>query len=588
MRARRPSARLIAVALVVTALAAPCLWAVLAHRVFAVGDIALIELRTRDVLSTHPPLVGAYSRYGWSHPGPLEFYLFALPYRLLGGDALALRLTALLFNVAALVTITWVVRRRGITTLVVTLATSTALVWGLAANSLADSWNVTIAVLPFLLTIVACWCACCGDRWAWLVAAIAFSFVFQSHVGFGVVLVPVMIVTVVWLGVRSRRDQPDISRREIGLGIAAGTLLALPALYDMLARWPGNIGRLIKWSANNDEPTIGVSDGLRLLGRSTSLSFPIHPSFPNQFVFSIGVIDSGFLPGTLFVLLCVALALAVRQRMQAEARLCTGLAVVWISGLIAASRVTEPLAFWLVEWLQPLAWLSWGAVALVGWRLLQPVADRRIGRLRVRRMGAALGCVAVAVGTIGYAHGSASANTHDTTIAPITAFVAATRPLDKSQPIHLSYDGDPFAAGTIFLALADQMDRAGFRLCVDSSYANQFGDSRVCSGRSDFELLIRSEPTALAPPDNSTALAVSDPLSAAQRAEADALTATLTDVLVQNDLADDVALLYTPLVTVILDHLPADAATSNGSDVRRLSELRDLGGTRLGLYLVTR
>jgi hypothetical protein len=110
----------------------------------------------------------------------------------------------------------------------------------------------------------------------------------------------------------------------------------------------------------------------------------------------------------------------------------------------------------------------------------------------------------------------------------------------------------------------------------------------VCSGRSDFELLIRSEPNALTPPDNSTTLAISDPLSAAQRVEADALTATLTDVLVQNDLADDVALLYTPLVSVILDHLPADVAASSSSEVRRLSELRHLAGTRLGLYQVTR
>ncbi len=588
MRARRPSARLIAVAVVVTALAVPCLWAVLAHHVFAVGDIALIELRTRDVLTSHPPLVGAYSRYGWSHPGPLEFYLFAIPYRLFGGTARAMRLTTLMFNVATLVTIAWVVRRRGITTLVVLMAGASALVWGLASNALADSWNVTVAVLPFLLTIAACWCACCGDRWAWMVAAVAFSFVFQAHVGFGVVLVPLMISTVVWLCIQSRRDNPHTSLRDVGLGIATGTVVALPALYDMLAHWPGNIWRLIKWSVNNDESTIGVSDSLRLLGRSTSLSFPVHPRFPNQFVFSIGVVDSGFLPGTLLLLLCIALALTVRRRMVAEASLCGGLMVVWISGLVAASRVTRPLAFWLVEWLQPLAWLSWGAVVLVGWRMLQPLADVRFRRCRVRQVGAGFALIALTLGTIGYAHRTASANAHDTTIAPIKAFTAATGRLDKSQPIHLAYDGDPFAAGTIFLALADQMDRAGFRLCVDAAYASQFGNSRVCPGRSDFELLIRDEPTALAPPDNSTTLAVSDPLSAAQRAEADTLTATLTEVLVQNDLANDVALLYTPLIAVILKDLPPNDAASSGSDIRRLIELRQLPGTRLGLYQVNR
>ncbi|MGZ4772611.1 MAG: hypothetical protein ACXV3B_08015 [Ilumatobacteraceae bacterium] len=588
MRARHPSARSIAVAVVVAALAAPCLWAVLAHRVYAVGDIALIELRTRDVLTAHPPLVGAYSRYGWSHPGPAEFYLFAIPYRLFGGDARALRLTALLFNIATLSAIAWVVRQRGVTALVVTLAGASGLVWGLTPNALADSWNVTIAVLPFLLTVVACWCAWCGDRWAWMAAAIAFSFVFQAHIGFGVVLVPLMGITGAGLFVQGRRGRIDISPRSIGLGIAAAGALALPALYDVVAHWPGNIWRLITWSFDNKEQTIGFSESVRLLGRSSSLSFPLHPRFPNQFVFSIDVVDSGFLPGALILLLVVALVVTVRRGMLSEAWLCTCLTVLWISGLIAAARVTRPLAFWLVEWLQPLAWLTWGAIALVAWRLLQTRAAERFSRVRIRQAGAVAGLVALVVGTVGYTHGTASANAHDTTIAPIKAFVSATAQLDKSQPVHISYGGDPFAAGTIFLAVADEMDRAGFRLCVDAAYANQFGGRRVCEGRSDFELFIRDEPTALAPPDNSTTLAISDPLSGAQRAEADSLTASLTDTLVRNDLADDEPLLYTPLAAVVLRDLPPSEATSNSGAVHRLSELRTVPGTRLGFYQVAR
>jgi hypothetical protein len=45
------------------------------------GDQALLELDVRDV-SHHFVLTGAYSRYGWRHPGPLEVYILALPYRL--------------------------------------------------------------------------------------------------------------------------------------------------------------------------------------------------------------------------------------------------------------------------------------------------------------------------------------------------------------------------------------------------------------------------------------------------------------------------------------------------------------------------
>src|SRR5690606_16795832 len=47
------------------------------------GDWALLELRVRDVGTSDTPLVGPFSRYGWNHPGPLLFWLLAIPYRLL-------------------------------------------------------------------------------------------------------------------------------------------------------------------------------------------------------------------------------------------------------------------------------------------------------------------------------------------------------------------------------------------------------------------------------------------------------------------------------------------------------------------------
>ena len=50
------------------------------------SDWAAIEARTRDVWTSHASLVGPYSRYGWNHPGPLLFYVLAVPYRLLGSQ----------------------------------------------------------------------------------------------------------------------------------------------------------------------------------------------------------------------------------------------------------------------------------------------------------------------------------------------------------------------------------------------------------------------------------------------------------------------------------------------------------------------
>jgi len=65
------------------------------------ADNALIELNTRDV-GHHPVLVGLVSRDGWSHPGPVLFYLLATPYRLMGSSSIALSVGAIAINAAAI------------------------------------------------------------------------------------------------------------------------------------------------------------------------------------------------------------------------------------------------------------------------------------------------------------------------------------------------------------------------------------------------------------------------------------------------------------------------------------------------------
>jgi hypothetical protein len=49
-------------------------------------DFAVLDMRVRDVWSTDIPLVGAYSRFGWNHPGPAMYWLIA-PLSLLTGKA---------------------------------------------------------------------------------------------------------------------------------------------------------------------------------------------------------------------------------------------------------------------------------------------------------------------------------------------------------------------------------------------------------------------------------------------------------------------------------------------------------------------
>ena len=60
-----------------------------------VADWALIDVEVRGVGTVAMFLIGAYSRFGWNHPGPIAFYVFAPGYALSGQRPGGLALGAL-------------------------------------------------------------------------------------------------------------------------------------------------------------------------------------------------------------------------------------------------------------------------------------------------------------------------------------------------------------------------------------------------------------------------------------------------------------------------------------------------------------
>jgi hypothetical protein len=58
-------------------------------------------------------MLGAYSQYGWNHPGPLPFYTFLAFYLLGGHGQPALNGPALATNLFALFVIPWMTLRHG-------------------------------------------------------------------------------------------------------------------------------------------------------------------------------------------------------------------------------------------------------------------------------------------------------------------------------------------------------------------------------------------------------------------------------------------------------------------------------------------
>jgi hypothetical protein len=326
---------------------------------------------------------------------------------------------------------------------------------------------------------------------------------------------------------------------------------------------------------------------LRIIGRTSSLSFPVHPQFPGRFVLTIDTIAVGIAPGTLLVLLAAALVVSFRQRWPAETALCCCLALGWAAGVVAALNIAEPLLPWLIDWLQPLGWLTWATVTLVGWRMVQHRVQRDARWTQIRRGAMGLAALTFVIGTVVYARHSATTDYVSAEATPVVdQFTQAATSVGAQPDIFITYEGDQLFAGTLMAGVVNRLDSSGFGMCVDPSLGYQYGSARVCAGRPDQYLLIRLETFVIPAPAGASTLAISDPLTADQRAEADSLSEQLATILVSNGRDDQVFLLYTQLVGTIMLNDPPPQLQQADAAVQRLVQLRQVAGQRYGLYLV--
>ena len=151
--------------------------------IVADSDFALTELYTE--LATRGELtLGAYSRFGWNHPGPVYFYLQAPFYAAGGRQASSLFAAALALNVGAILAMLWVTARSTRGPLLACLAGAALLFAWRAPRLLASPWTGHIAILPALAFLLICAAIIAGRSRLLPLAFLAGSFAAQTHVSF--------------------------------------------------------------------------------------------------------------------------------------------------------------------------------------------------------------------------------------------------------------------------------------------------------------------------------------------------------------------------------------------------------------------
>jgi hypothetical protein len=361
------------------------------------GDRALIALAVRAV-SIHPVLLGPYSRFGWHHPGPLYYYLLAVPTWLFGFRVNSLVLGASLINLVSVVGIVAIAIRRGGRF----LGLWTALFLGVYLVALGrttfDVWNPSVTLLPFALALALSWTAASGDLWAMPILVVVGSFCAQTHIGLapGVVVALAAVVLAIVITWRRGDFQGPRARRSLRWSVAstvvAFVVLWFPPVLEQVTHARGNLAEIVRFFAGNGAQH-GFGDAVGHVAFELAL-------LPRAVLVHGQVSDNGSgapVAATVIISLCVlfiAAGLAWRHR-SSSALVLLGIVVAETAVAISSvTRIVGAVEFHQIEWITAVGimmWIGLGAALL-------PVARQTMQRHPdLARRAAFVGIVLVVV-----------------------------------------------------------------------------------------------------------------------------------------------------------------------------------------------
>ncbi len=342
-----------------------------------IGDYRTLQLRVADVGGSETPIIGVYSRYQWNHPGPLLFYVLALPYRLSGSSPIGLLIGALLVNLGVIASTLWIAARAGRRTFVLVGFFLALLCFGMNPAGLADPWNPEFVILAVFATAVSCWRAVFGDRVAAIVLVLLASFAVQCHVGSALPVALLVGIGALALVVRSvRGTNRSHDRRTALIAAAVAFVCWIPPIIEQFTQSPGNLRLIYGFLRNPPLETTGLATGVQIMFRF--LSIPgnwvrgVEPSLINS-----AIDTSGWAIPWALIALGAASWWAWRKHWRNELVLCGIASALVVSGAIAASRIVGAPSPYLLRWMWAIAAFVWLAIAAVA---LRQIALTAFGR----------------------------------------------------------------------------------------------------------------------------------------------------------------------------------------------------------------
>jgi hypothetical protein len=478
MDVRRWSGRRWLALVVIGLMVAPAVAAVasLAGRAWwPTDDFAIIDLRVRDVFTMNTPLTGLYSRPGWNHPGPLMFWGIAPLSWVSGGATWATRVGGAMLQALALVWLGVVTARHG-TRLLLAAASVTALTY-LAANHwlFREPWNLHIPLPFFVLFLFLTHLAAIGRSRQIIAMSLAATVLIQTHISYTLLVVAGFVYALAWVADDARRARrlPEAWRSTLAISVAIWMLTWIAPLADVIAHWPGNLGKVATYFARGNHSTLGLGNALRYVADEFRFVPPwlggTHRYAPYGFAAPASI--------WWFVVPAVLVAVAVVAvrvtRARDDGRMLGLAAVMVVAGVFAIAGADEARAY-TFQWRAVIA--AFLFVACV-WAIAQAVAPH-VGHW------APVTAVVLAVSVVAW-------GSIPMTVAVVrrpSAFLAA-RERDLHQIMHVVDRQPPLhgivrvrmagSGASLFNGIINELDRRGVDVRVDPRRGRVYGERRT-------------------------------------------------------------------------------------------------------------
>jgi hypothetical protein len=487
-----------------------------------------------DVFGRHTPLVGSYQRFGWNQPGPAYLYLLAIPYRLLGSDATALQLGAVLFNALAIVGVLLVAFRRGGLALYLWTAALLAVVMhAMSPSMLASFWEPDMSVLALVLLVFVALDVAMGRAWTIPVLVVLTVVLVQAWA----TTAPLALALLVWALVAfgfgwfrtpdegEGEEEPRPRRRWVWpalVSVGALVVLWIPPALEQVRRGTGNVTRMVDFFEARHH-VLGISDAYKLtsLQLGTRAPWAGAPLPLRAFEPVVSTHSSPAIP-VLLVLLVVATIVAAWRRDRSVA-LASIVLVAIAAEIVSLSRLIGSV---FVEIMQPTWVCGFGAALATGWcaySCLRGGTARAVARVA----GPVLALVILGFGcanVVQAVHGPDAPPPQDRLLARAADRAVPVARAARGPVLVQSDSKDPAGSHNSLQPelLADTLVQAGVPVVVEPDLFNRYGEFRAHPDRAVLELrlsLASVRPTG----DGWRAVTTIDPLDAADRARRDRL-----------------------------------------------------------------